>query len=284
MKEKNIGLLNTLLFLLVLTLLFSNMTLAVVIENVQSATIFPGESTPISIILRNNLDDEVDQVSISLLLDKTQFISIGSSENNIDKLKEDRTQKFEFQIKAPNDIKPGNYNIPYLISYKLNDQLEQKQGTFGITVDAKTELSFSAETDNNIVNEKGKVSLKIINNGLADLKFVSAKIVPIGFTLTSADEVYIGTINSNDFETAGFDVIFTNTNSRLSAIVNYRDFNNNQKTEIVNISLTVYSREQAIQLGLITKSYTWIYIIIVLVILILWFIWRKIKKRRRLNK
>ncbi|MEK6952148.1 MAG: hypothetical protein AABX29_03965, partial [Nanoarchaeota archaeon] len=99
-----------------------------------------------------------------------------------------------------------------------------------------------------------------------------------------ADEVYIGTVNSDDFETATFDVIFIDNNAKLSSIVNYRDFNNDLKSEVVDIPLNVYTREKALELGLINKSYTWIYVIIVLAILVLWFIYRKIKKRRRLNK
>ncbi|MBI2498736.1 hypothetical protein HYV88_00670 [Candidatus Woesearchaeota archaeon] len=269
---------------LVFLILSINLASAVSVSNIQASTIFPGESTYVSITLENNLDDTVEKLSISLVLDKTPFITIGSSEKSIDELKENRQRNFEFQIKAPNDIKPGNYNIPYSILYNLNDQSEQKQGTFGITVDAKTELSFSGEVENNIVGEKGKVSLKIVNNGLADLRFVSVKLVPVGFTLTSPDEVYIGTVNSDDFETANFDVIFTGDNSKLSSIVNYRDFNNNVKSEVVDIPLNVYTREKALELGLIKKSYIWIYVIIVLAVLVLWFIYRKIKKRRRLNK
>jgi len=269
---------------LVFLILSINLASAVSVSNIQASTIFPGESTYVSITLENNLDDTVEKLSISLVLDKTPFITIGSSEKSIDELKENRQRNFEFQIKAPNDIKPGNYNIPYSISYNLNDQLEQKQGTFGITVDAKTELSFSGEVEDNIVGEKGKVSLKVINNGLADLRFVSVKLVPVGFTLTSPDEVYIGTVNSDDFETANFDVIFTDNNAKLSSIVTYRDFNNNVRSEVVDIPLNIYTREKALELGLINKSYTWIYAIIVLAVLVLWFVYRKIKKRRRVKK
>ena len=284
MEIKHLGLLNIFSFLLVLTLLFSNIVSALTISNVQTTAFFPGESSFIRITLDNNLERDVTQVSVSLLLDKTPFITIGSSESSVDTLKENKIKNFEFEIKAPNDIKPGNYNIPYLISYKADDKIELKNGSFGITIDAKTELTFAAETENNVVGEKGKVSLKIINNGLADLRFVSVKLVPVGFTLTTADEVYIGTVNSDDFETATFDVIFIDNNAKLSSIVNYRDFNNDLKSEVVDIPLNVYTREKALELGLINKSYTWIYVIIVLAILVLWFIYRKIKKRRRLNK
>ena len=278
MKTKKIT--NFLVFSLVFSILFLNLVSAVTVTNVNTQELFPGESAPITLTIKNNLDETIKDISLSLTLDKTSFITLGSSEDNVDEIKKGRQTTFEFQIKAPNNIKPGNYNLPYSITYTYNDKLEQKQGSFGITVSVKTELSFSAETDQNIINKKGKVSLKIINNGLGEVRFVSVKLIPIGFTSLSPNEVYIGTVNSDDFETASFDVIYISQNAKLSALVNYRDFDNNLKTEIVDLPINVYTNEQALQLGLVQKSYTWVYILVVLVVIIAWFIYRKIKKKK----
>lgn len=272
------------LVIFIVFILALNLTSAVTVSNVEIQELFPGESVPVSLTLKNNLDDTIEEVSVSLVLDKTSFITIGSSEDSIDEIKENKQANFEFEIKAPNDIKPGIYNIPYIITYKFQDNPDQKQGNFGITVGAKTELSFASETENNIVGEKGKISLKIINNGLADLRFVSVKIVPVGYTLLSTDEVYIGTVNSDDFETASFDVIYTDVNAKLSAIVNYRDFDNNVKTEVADLPINVYTREKALELGLIQQSYTFYYLIAVIAIILIWFVYRRIRRRRRLNR
>ena len=79
---------------LVFLILSINLASAVSVSNIQASTIFPGESTYVSITLENNLDDTVEKLSISLVLDKTPFITIGSSEKSIDELKENRQRNF----------------------------------------------------------------------------------------------------------------------------------------------------------------------------------------------
>src|SRR3989338_7311468 len=282
-----------------LLVLLSSLSSALTISEVNAGVLYPGQSTQITLTIKNNLNDDAKDVSLVLILDKTTltasgtqvttsgtpFITIGSSETSIDKIKQDNNEDFQFIIKASNDIRPGIYNIPYVITYKINSQEQQKQGTFGLTVSAKTELSFSAETENNIQKQKGRVSLKIINNGLADIKFVSVKLSPSGFTLLSSNEVYVGTVNSDDFETSTFDVLFstTSTSSKLISKVSYKDFDNIDRTQNIEIPIKIYTREKALELGLIKQSNTWIYALVVIVLIALWIIYRKIKKRRRLK-
>ena len=67
----------------------------------------------------------------------------------------------------------------------------------------------------------------------------------------------------------------------FSARVEYKDFDNNAQTEIINSLIKIYTQEQAIQLGLIKKNRIGIYFGIAIALLFIWFIWRKIKKARK---
>ena len=269
------------LFILVASI---SLTSALVIGSVSGDTVLPGQTTRISVEVENNLQNDVDEVSLSLDLSDLPLISIGSTEDSIDEIEEDEDENFGFRIKANSDVTPGDYNIPYTLKYKDSGDNITKTGTIGLQVTASTELSYSASSENSILKEKGKVTLKIINTGFADIKFVSVRLLPQGLTLLSESEEYIGTVDSDDFETATFEVIFNSRTARLNAQVEYKDFNNKRIIETVELPLTIYTQEKAIELGIKQKDMTLIYVLIVVILLILWFIWRAIKKRRRLRR
>ena len=69
-----------------------------------------------------------------------------------------------------------------------------------------------------------------------------------------------------------------------NAIIEYKDFDNQIVTKNVNLPLTIYTQEKAIELGLMKKDRTLTYAIVIVAVIILWFIYRSIKKRRRLKR
>jgi hypothetical protein len=259
---------------------------AVSVTDVRVSKVFPGESTGITIEVKNILSDDVEDVSIALNLDNTRFTSVGSSEDSEEEIEEDDKENFGFTIKAANDITPGDYNIPYTLTYKIlgEDETIERKGSFGVTVGAKTELRYTVDVENPIVGEQGQVIFKVINSGLGDIRFVSIRLASSGFTLLSDDEIYVGTVDSDDFETATFDVIFKSENPKVRAIIEYKDFNNEKIIEDVELPLRVYTQEEALELGIIQKNNTGLYVGVVVALIIIWFIYRAIKKRRRNKK
>jgi len=210
-------------------------------------------------------------------LEDTGFTTIGSSEDSEEEIGNDDKESFNFKLKASADMIPGDYNIHYTLTYENTT----KTGSFGIYVGAKTELSYTAELKKNIVGEKGEVSFKIINLGLADINFVKLQIVSEeGFDLLSAREEYIGTVSSDDFENVNFDVLFKSAGANIIAQVTYKDLENQDQKQVVTLPLEVYSREKALELGLIKKSRTIWYLLVIVAIGIYWFWKRKNKKRR----
>ena len=145
-------------------------------------------------------------------------------------------------------------------------------------------MAFTVNADNAVIDKTGQITFKIVNKGFADARFVSIKAVPEGYTLLSEDEVYIGTVSSDDFETASFDVIFKKTNADFKAIVEYKNSDNSLKTENINLPLTVYSKERALELGIIKPNYIPYYLGGAVAVIILYLIYRSIKKRRRLKR
>lgn len=275
-KQINITILS--MFAVLLNLSFAS---AMIVNSVDVKSLYPGQSASLSADIKNTLNEDVSDVSLALNLEETKFTTIGSSEDSEDEINEDDKETFSFTIKAASDIKPGDYNIPYTLTYTdSNDEKKTKTGSIGITVSAKTEINYAIETKNNIVGEQGKVSIKTINSGLGEIRFVNVKIISAeGFEVLSSNEEYIGNINSDDFELATFDVFYKKTGASITALVKYKNSENEEQSETVTLPIQIYSREKALELGLIKKSNIWIYGVIIALIII-WFIYRKIKKKR----
>jgi len=261
-----------------------NLASAIVVTSVQVDSISPGKEGKIIINIENILTKDATDVSLNLQLEGLPFIPIGSSSDGFDEIQSGDEGKLSYAIRAANDIAPGDYQIPYTINFKLNDLPETRTGTIGIKVTGKTDLSFSLDTENPIVGTEGKLNLKIINTGFADAKFVKIKLLPSSYTLLSEKEIYIGTVSSDDFETATFNVIFNKLNPSFSAIVEYKDFDNNQYTQAINLPVKIYTKDKAIELGIIKKNNTLTYIFYFIILVVLLLIWRTIKKRRRMKK
>ena len=139
---------------------------ALVIESVNQDTLYPGSEARIEINL-NNPDSLVEDISFGLDYSKTTlFTPVGASERTLEELDEDEDERFSFSIKASNSVSPGDYSIPYALSYYENSSNASKvtkTGTIGITVNSETKLDFIGSTDNPVIGAKGKINLKIIN-------------------------------------------------------------------------------------------------------------------------
>jgi len=284
--KQNTKIFASLFFTLALVFSINLASATLSVDQVTQGVLYPGSEASISLDIRNSFDYDVEDVYLTLDFSKLVagnqplFTAVGSSQDSQDSINEDDDESFSFKIKAANTILPGSYNLPYTISYRKNStsNVTETSGIIGITVNSKTSLDFSAAVDNPVIGEKGKVKLKIINKGLGDIKFVSVDIQPDGYTLLSSNKYYIGSLSSDDFDTASFDVVFKKTNPNLVATITYSDFENNQKTENINLQLTIYTKEKALGLGIIKPNNTPKLIGTIIVLVIIFMIYRKIKK------
>jgi len=271
-------------------ILMSSVVSAVTIKNVitSPSEVAPGETAKITIEIENTLSDDIQNVNVAL--DITGSVPIapyqGSSEENIDEIREGDEEKFIFNIIVLPDASPGIYKIPVKISYEINGTKETKNSTIGLIINSPPQIRISIE-GYLIKGQEGIVNVKIINNGLSDLKFVSAQATqPVsGATINSPLYEYIGNIESDDFESIEYK-IFANENS-LSTIsipikIIYKDSTNKDFTKEEILSIKVYSNDEAKRLGLIpVGSYT-LYVAIGIIIL-LYLIYR-IRKRMKKRK
>ena len=282
------------LFVLVLSVSFASSTL--LIESVNQDNLYPGQEAGLDIKIKNDFNYDVEDVRLTLIFNSvssntidltkpTQFSSVGSAQDYQDSIEEDDSEIFNFEIRAANNLEPGNYNLGYRLEYTNdNNTVISELGSVGVVVNSKTNLDFIVITSKPVVGMKDKLSLKIVNKGFGEVKFLSVQLQPSGFTLLSEDKVYVGSVSSDDYETADFDVKYTGKNANLIATVTYKDFENNDKTQSIDLPIKVYSQEEAFKNGLITKSNAPIIAGVVILVIVIWIIVRAIRRRNKRKK
>ncbi|MBS3071079.1 hypothetical protein J4407_02135 [Candidatus Pacearchaeota archaeon] len=274
---------NKIVFGMIFLVLALNFVSAVII-NPSYVTIFPGADGRVTIEIENNENFDIEGVSLALELSDLPFITVGSSEKSFDDIDENDEDSTSFTLKSSTNIIPGDYDIPYVLKYtnaENTSETFEKEGNFGIRVSAKTDLDFSAETNENaIIGDEGRITIEVVNKGLGEIKSVSVQIIPNGFELLSKDKIFVGTITSDDSDTATFDVIYNSQNPSFSAVITYKDFDNKDQTENANFNLKVYTKEEALSLGLIQQQSYIIYIVIGILV-VAFIIYRIVKKRKK---
>tara|TARA_Y100000034_G_scaffold136405_1_gene212672 strand:+ start:234 stop:1055 length:822 start_codon:yes stop_codon:yes gene_type:complete len=257
---------------------------AVSVENVQVDVLNPGEEGRIVVDIENVFNRDVEDVSLEINVAGLPFTTVGTSQLSVDEIRDGDDERFAFKIKSSNDIELGDYQIPYTLKYILSNNEVIRSGSFGVRVTADSEIEFGVETERAVMGEQGKIEFKIINKGFGDIKFTDVKIFPDGYSLISEQQVYVGNVDSDDFESVNFDVIFNSKNPKVKILVEYKDFENNLIRDNLEFPINIYSREKAVELGIIEENKTQLYIGIVVGILIIWYVFRKFGKRRRLKK
>ncbi len=272
------------LSLFVALLLCVNLVSALTVRSTSDNTFKPAQEGQINVDVENSFTDDVKNVVISLNFKDIPLIPTRSSEKSIDKIDNDDSEPFSFLIKVSQDAKPGDYEIPYTLKYNFNNSDKTSSGTIGVRIFSQPDLTFSITTETPVIGSKGKIDLKIVNKGFSDARFLSVNLISNGFTLLSESNSYIGTVSSDDFETASFDVIFSKQFPNFDALVEYTDFNNQKVSKSLSLPIEVYSVEKAQELGIIKKNNLPSYIGILILIVVIWLVIRAIRKRLRIRK
>lgn len=261
---------------------------ALTIDSVETtpSTIQPGDVVSIKLDIENNLDSDVKDVIVSLDLEMVPFAPYESSNQIMkDEIEEGRSRNFEFDLIADSDGESGTYKIPVSIVYEIGGETESTGGLVSLIISAMPQLDVSIEEAFVIKKKTSEISVRVVNSGLGEARLLSLSLQGVGgLKLLSGDTVYIGDIDSDDFDSADFKVSVSTTapgTINLPVEVVYRDSKNNEIRETKFISLRAYTMDEAVELGLASKSNTMTYVIVVVVLIILWLIWRSWRKRRK---
>jgi len=241
----------------------------------------PGESVQVKLTIENEMDENFENVLVSLDLSEVPFAPYQSgSQKTIDNLDDGDEENIRFDLIALADAEAGTYKIPITISYNNTEETSY----ISLTINSEPELKLNAEGDL-IKGMNKQLSIRITNTGLSQVKLLSISISnTIGIEVLNSKQVYIGNIDSDDFDSADFDVFISDGAPSLISLpvkLTYRDATNKLFSENINLVVKTYTQEEAIKLGLISKSNALTYVVVVIGLIILYLIYRNIKKRKK---
>ena len=273
-----------LLLLLIILFLINLVDAQIAIKSFEAnpEKILPGNKVQLIITLENLGDKDIEDVLVKLDLSQLPFAPLQSStEKLIDKIDEDDQVTIYFNLISLANAESQIYKIPIKISY---DNIS-KVSFISLDVSAVANLDLILGVSEVVkVNDNGKVTLKFINNGLTQIRFlkVTLKESP-AYEILSTNSLYIGEVDIDDFETEEFTIIPRIKNPQLTFELNYRDANNNEFTETKAVTLNVYTEEEAKQLGLVQSSFTGLWLILIIVIGFGIIIYRKVKRKKHVS-
>jgi len=246
----------------------------------------PGDNAKLKLKLKNSADSIIQDIKVKLDLSSVPFATIGSTnEKSFYQMGSKEETEIEFNLVAESDASSKVYKIP--IDLRYSDYLGNnyvKNTSFGVLVGASPELVAILESsDIYKAKSKGNIVFKFINKGLAKIKFLNVKIGNNNdFELLSPSEVYVGNIDSDDYETFESKIYLKDTKKEriiFPLALEYYDSNNKKYSEEVKLELKLFSEKEAKEIGLSKENkYVGVVITILIVVvglLIYWFFLRR---------
>ena len=246
----------------------------------------PGEASDVKINLKNLALTFIKDITVKLILGNVPFSTLDSTNLKIIKQMEaDSEANVSFNLVAEPDAESQLYTIP--IDIEFLDRLGtkyKKNETFGLIIGAEPDLSVMIDSSQ-IYNSRGvgEVVIKFVNKGVTDVKFLYVTLDDGEYKILSPKEVYVGNIDSDDYETADFKIALKRVKGKeveLPLIIDYKDANNNEYTKETSLSLKLYSASEAKAFGL-KKGNNTVGVVIVLIIVVGgFFAYRRWKKKK----
>ncbi len=246
----------------------------------------PGSTFDLEVDIVNTAKSAINDVNIELMLANSPFISLdGSSEQRIRQLAADAKATLKYSLIANPNAELKAYGIPLNMVYYDHLGLKNtRNSTIGITVYAKPEYSIDLEASEvYIKGQVGEITLSIANKGNSELKYLNIELLKAkDYEIISNPNVYIGNLESDDFETATYKVYPKSSKPvSLGLKVSYKDTYNNDFADEINVMLPLYSKWKAQSLGLVKRNTLFANIFIAFVVLIFLYKLYKVWKYER---
>lgn len=248
---------------------------------IEPSPIVPGQIFNVTLKFRNAGKIAVKNLDVSFDLPEGTFSTIGTgAKKRVGFIAAEETEAVSFQMSSDTSTAVKVYNVPVTLSYQ-DERNKQYTDTAKISliVNAKPEISLSVDsTKFSSKTSPGTASLKIVNKGIVNMKYVSIKLIetPDYEVLSSTNEAYVGNLDSDDFETVDFTIKPKVAEPRLKIQLEFKDPYNMEYKESYDLPLRIIT---AADLG--NGGLPWGWIILFLAVIGGIIYWRVKRKKKR---
>lgn len=245
--------------------------------------ISPGQEATVRVFVKNQASSTVRDVSLKLDLSSLTlpFAFVKSAgEQRLQYLDPGEEKALNFEIMSASDAVAKLYKTTLNLSY--SDQAGKsysRSDSIGLLINAKPELTADLESADILrPGQNGKIVIKIANKGLSDAKFLTATLNDSdGFQVLSSNNVYIGGLVSDDYQTIEYKLYTSPSASKniiLPLKLAFKDANNKQYYEKREVTLRLYSEEEITRLDLEKKAGLNLVVIAITALILLYAAWR----------
>ena len=250
----------------------------------------PGEKAVVDITFKNIAEILLKKIKVKIELGGVPLAPIGSTnEKVIEKIDKNEEANVRFDLIGEPDAQSGIYKVQVGFVYFDNLGNEySRNSTIGLIIGSEPDLLVSIDSTTIYQSKKsGNIVIKIVNKDVNGIKFLNVNLAESeNYKIISPSGVYVGNIESDDYETAEF-TVFVNKNKEgkvtLPITLNYRDANNLAHINEISLELPIYTTSEAKKLGLIKgngKVGAFVIILVVAAGLFIYIRWRKGKKKK----
>lgn len=234
---------------------------AVLLTQVTSENIVPGERGSISLQIENLAGTTLRDIVVQLDFTNTPFSPAQSAtQQRIDTLGAGTAHTVTYSINTDATATPADYAIPVTLRY-LDSSSNQREDAE--TISARVESAPRTDAYVDLVERDGTdaiVRFRIINMGLSEIKFLQASIQEgEGYdTHPQSEKIYVGNVGSDDWETVRFTITPTQSDLSIPLTYTFLDAFNQEHTITQNYAVRVPQEENGSSAGI------WIVLLLVL--------------------
>jgi hypothetical protein len=268
----------------------------------EKERVAPGEKVEVQIWMKNLADSTLKDINVKLnFVDVEQTATgfefaelpispAGSSDEKTIKIMEGgELEAVKFYLIVDPSAEASIYKIPMTITYNDMQGVNYTKDTIiSMIVGSKPDLAVTIDSlTANMPGKAGEVIIKFVNKGFSEIKFLYVTLEGNDdFEIISPKEVYLGNIDSDDYESAEYR-IYVNSGAKkelvLPVTIDYKDTNNNHYSQTLELKSRIYTSSEAKKFGLQEDS-GWVGLIVVVIVvgggLYGYRKWKKMKKKK----
>ncbi len=171
----------------------------------------PGETAELVLTLKNTGRGNVKDLDVTLNLQGQQITTLGSgTTKRINRLGPEESAQIPFTLMVDGSAPIKLVEVPVQLQFRdyLNTAFN-RTSSLGLVVQARPEVGARIDgSDIKQIGVPGEVSIQVVNSGVVDVRYVNLNLMesPDYELLSYTDEVYIGNLDSDDFEIAQFKI------------------------------------------------------------------------------
>ncbi|WP_414836619.1 COG1361 S-layer family protein [Candidatus Nanohalococcus occultus] len=181
------------------------------VENVEfPGKVAPGTENEMRLVVGNLADSQLKniQVKLDVSSENLPFATAESSTKNIEKIEAGQSTSFNYSVAIDENAENGVYKLPVSMTFENEAGTEFEQSTFtGINIGGTPEIDAGLDLDEPLEDGRQEVTLRLVNKGHGSADFVTVELNETDqLEVIGSKEVYIGSMDSDDFQTASFDI------------------------------------------------------------------------------